>query len=198
MEASLDVRLLEKYIKNYDVEYLGKKVQVDIISTYPHIAFRLALDTKEPTFGGAFPQRKFAFEKHLGPGHEGVHVQIWYHLVENELGVGAIYLILEVLDDHDLLELSEGFIFAAYETLMAMGPDFQIIAEKIFNVDTLEILADKKDVLIERMILSLADRKMEIRLSDKKEPFIAKKEDIELLLGSRKELVPMFGALTER
>ena len=159
------------------------------------VAFNVGIKMAEPHHEGAYPQRRFSLERHLREGHEGVHVQIWYHMVDNAMNLGTLYIVLDVRTDEDLLEVAEGFVFTLYEILLAMGPEFGEISQELFYVDLLEELRPRKAVLTSKLSDSMRNRMVEVRRSDRKKPTFISGKELVGLLESRRELVPLLGPL---
>ncbi|MCK5772910.1 MAG: hypothetical protein KAH57_03910 [Thermoplasmata archaeon] len=187
--------LLRPYFRNMhfsDEKYI---VDIEIFSDSSQIAFEICLECKEPKLHGAFPQRRFSIERHTTSGHEGVHVQINYHLINNEMDIGRLYITLEIDTDEELLNVAEGFVYTLYEILRSINDDMEKIAEYIFCVEMLGRIIDKKRYLVEKMAESLKNNRIQISNSQKKTVTVMEGKDFIKLLEERKELIPLIGPL---
>ena len=193
----LPVDILKIYFKNLKMDDGKRKVEINLRSDWPHIAFEVSVEVKEPSYEGAFPQRRISLERHEDHGHEGVHLQIWYHLVENKMDIGSLYIGINVNDNRNLEDIAEGFVFTIYEVLKEMGPEFKDIVDELFFIELVEEIKEKKSLLLEKIRESLEKRYIEIRREDDKKPILVDPEDIRILLRSRKELIPLLGPLVE-
>jgi len=193
----LSVDLLRPYFKNMSYSDDRYVIEISIFSDDSQLAFEVSLECKEPTSDGSFPQRRFSFERHDGKGHEGVHVQINYHLINNDLGIGKLYITLEIGSDEDLLQIGEGFIFALYETLNNFNEDLRDITEEIFNIELIQTIRGRKEILVNRMSDSLKKNRIMVSNSITKEIKIINGEDFIKLIEKRRELVPLLGPLVQ-
>lgn len=192
----LETDILRVYFNQ--TEYEDEKYSISIIlrSDYGDYGFTVRVEIKEPHFKGAFPQREIALEQHGTCGHEGVHIQVKYHLIENEMNIGRLHIVLDTHSDEELLEIAEGFVYTLHEMFSNFGPDFEPIVPIIFKVELMDEIAEKKVVLIEKMRESLKNRMIEIRdLSG--EPRFYRPEELRGLLKSRREFVPLLGPVVE-
>lgn len=191
----LSVDLLRPYFKN--MSFINEKytIEISIFSDDYQLAFEVSLECKEPNSCGSFPQRRFSFERHDGKGHEGVHVQINYHLIDNNLGIGRLYITLEIDSDKDLLQIGEGFVYTLYEILNDFNEDLKEISKEIFNVELIKTIKDRKGILMNRMGESLKKNRILISNSVSRESKVINGEDPKRLLEERRELVPLIGPL---
>jgi len=192
----LETDILKAYFNQ--TEYEDEKYSISIIlrSGYEDYGFTVRMRIKEPHFEGAFPQGEVALEQHGSCGHEGVHIQIKYHLIENEMSIGKLYIVLDAHSDEELLEIAEGFVYTLHEMFSNFGPDIKLIVPKIFKIELMDEIAGKKAVLIEKIRESLEKRMIEIRdLSGV--PRFYRPEELRGLLESRMEFVPLLGPIIE-
>ena len=197
-EPRLPMDLIRIYFKNTKITTDRYSVDVELYSYGDAVAFNVGIKMAEPHRDGAYPQRRFSLERHFREGHEGVHVQIWYHLVENTMNLGTLYIVLDVHNDGELLDVAEGFVFTLHEMLLSMGADFREIAWELFHTEMVEGLRSKKAVLTRKLSDSLNRRMIEVRRSDTKEATFISGKELIALLESRRELVPLLGPLAER
>ena len=113
--VELETVLLEPYIKRKHYSDHKYSIDISLYSSSTGHGFTVSLEVKEPYSRGAFPQRRISLEQHEREGHEGVHLQLRYHLLRNSLNIGKLYIQLDVANEQELLELSEGFIYTLYE-----------------------------------------------------------------------------------
>ena len=172
-------------------------IDIELFSDTDQIAFEVSMLCKEPHYSSAFPQRRFSLERHLDKGHEGVHIQINYHLVDNDLRIGRLYITMEIFEDEELLHISEGFIYTLYEILCKINPDLIEIAEEIFNTALFSRIIGKKELLISKINESLNQQRIMIRSIDRNESVVLEGKDFLQLVDKRKELVPLLGPLVE-
>ena len=158
----LSVDLLRPYFKN--MHYRDEKYTIDIelFSDTDQIAFEISIVCKEPTYSSSFPKRRFSLERHLDEGHEGVHIQINYHLVDNDMKIGRLYITLEIHDDGELLKISEGFVYTLYEIINGINSDFEEITNEIFNTSLISRIRGNKDLLIDKINESLQNQQIMI------------------------------------
>ncbi len=170
-------------------------VSVTLFGDERQISFEVSLDCKEPSSGGSFPQRRYSLERHSGPGHEGVHVQINYHLIQNRNRIGKLYILLKIDSDEQLLDVAEGFIFTMREILLEFDEDMDKVVDHLFNMKYLDTLRNKKNILIERLSESLSMNRIQISNSMKQTSTIINSSDLIKLLEDRNELRPLIGPL---
>ncbi|MCK5024331.1 MAG: hypothetical protein KAR56_01795 [Thermoplasmata archaeon] len=194
-KPKLAADLLAPYIKSRVYEDDKYSIEIELVSSDNSFSFLVGMRVKEPHHGGAYPQKRISLEQHDKDGHEGVHVQIHYHAIENAMKIGKIYVTLDIKDDMDLLETAEGFVYTLYEIFLASGPKLISISEEIFNVPLITDLKDKKPVLIMKMKTSLAENMIQIRDQSRDEIRIISPDDFGVLLKSRSELVPLLGGI---
>jgi hypothetical protein len=137
-----------------------------------------------------------ALEHHTEKGHEGVHIQINYHLIRNELNIGRLYIVIDCDTDKELLEIGEGFVYTLYEIIKSFGPDLENAISDLFKIEILKDIKDKKDILLEKIKESLENRVIEVRDLAGDVTFI-EPEDIRRLLKTRRELVPLLGTVVD-
>ena len=188
----LSVDLLRPYYQ--DEKY---SIDIELFSDTDQIAFEVSMVCKEPTYESSFPQRRFSLERHKDEGHEGVHIQINYHLVDNDMKIGRLYIILEILEDEELLNISEGFVYTLYEILSGINSDLSEISDEIFNTSLFSRIISKKDFLINKINESLQHQQIMIRSVDRDESMILEGKDFLQLITSRRELTPLLGPLVE-
>ena len=194
-KPKLAAELLAPYIKSKLYEDDKYSIEIELVSSDNSFSFLIGMRVKEPHHAGAFPQKRISLEQHDEHGHEGVHVQIHYHAIENAMKIGKIYVTLDIKDDMDLLETAEGFVYTLYEIFLASGPELITISEEIFNVPLIAYLKDKKPVLIRKMKTSLAENMIQIRDQSRDDIRIISPDDFAALLKSRSELVPLLGGI---
>jgi len=193
---SLDTTLLEPYLKCMKHNSTKYNVTIKLASYGDHFSFTIGMDLKEEKIGQALPQREIYLHQHDGVrGHEGVHIQVRYHAIENDMNIGQIHISLDIEDDEDLLNTAEGFIYTVYEIMKSSEPELSEIADEIFNVELLPGLIDKKYLLSEKLRASYAQKKVEVRDQSKEGIRILTPEDFAPLLETRKELVPLLGGI---
>jgi len=193
----LSVDLLRPYFKNmhyHDEKYI---IDIELFSDTEQVAFEVSMVCKEPTYTSSFPKRRFSLERHLDEGHEGVHIQINYHLVDNDMKIGRLYITLEIHEDEELLHISEGFVYTLYEILSGINSDFVKITNEIFNTSLFSRISSKKDLLINKINGSLQNQQIMIRSIDRNETIILKGKDFLQLINKRQELIPLLGPLVE-
>lgn len=193
----LSVDLLRPYFKNMSFLNDRYSIEISIFSDDNQLAFEVSLDCKEPTSIASYPRRRFSFERHDGKGHEGVHVQINYHLIDNDLGIGRLYITLEIFTDEDLLHIGEGFVYVLYEILNNFNDDLKDVTEEIFNIELIQTIRERKEIFVDRMVDSLRTNRILISHSISKEKKIMNGEDLKRLIEERRELVPLIGPLIE-
>lgn len=191
----LSTDLLDPYIKSRIYEDDKYSIRIDLASFDNSFSFVVGMRVKEPHYEGAYPQKRITMEQHDGAGHEGVHVQIHYHAIDNAMKIGKIYVTLDIKDDMDLLETAEGFVYTLYEIFLASGPELARISEEIFNVPLIAELEDKKPALIMKMRKSFEQNMIQIRDQAKDEIKMISPDDFAALLESRTELVPLLGGI---
>lgn len=192
---TLDVSSLDPYIKARNYEDDKYQIGIDLFSSDTGFSFAVGMRVKEPHAEGAFPQKRITLEQHDGDGHEGVHVQIHYHAIENAMKIGRIYVTLDIDDDTDLLNTAEGFVYTLYEIFQASGPEFAEISNQIFNVPNLTDIQGKKAILTTKMKASLAQNMIQIKDQAKGEVRNIMPKDFASLLRDRRELVPLLGGV---
>jgi len=193
----LSTNTLRRYFKKMDASDGKHRVKVELLSEGEMVGFMVAVTVAQPWPEGAFPQQRLSLERHLKHGHKGVHLQIKYHLVNNELNIGTLYIILDTKGNEELSDLTGGFVYSVYEVLKAMGPEFETIVNDLFETDLVEDLKDKKGVLVEKMLLSLENKQIEIRDLDRGKNVQISAADISKLLRTRQELFPLLGPLSD-
>jgi len=191
-EPTIAMDLLRVYFKSEEVKTKDKHVKVKLNSEYPFMAFEVSINIKTPGTKGSYPQRRYALERHDEFGHEGIHLQIWYHQVASAMNIGRIYVSIDAHNNKDLRNIAEGFIYSLYETFLAMGEDYPEIAEELFYVEQVKDLKKKKGILIMKIKDSLERKLVEISRSDTKEPMLITPKQIRKMLESHGELVPFF------
>ena len=193
----LSVDLLRPYFKNMHYRDDKYSIDIELFSDTNQIAFEVSMLCKEPHYTSAFPQRRFSLERHLDEGHEGVHLQINYHLVDNDMRIGKLYITMEIFEDEELLHISEGFIYTLYEILCRIDPDLTEIAEEIFNTTLFSRIIGKKELLISKIYESLNHQRIMIRSIDRNESIVLEGKDFLQLVNKRSELVPLLGPLVD-
>ena len=194
---TLDVNSLDPYIKARNYEDDKYQIMIDLFSSATGFSFVVGMRVKEPHTEGAFPQKRITLEQHDGGGHEGVHIQIHYHAIDNAMKIGRIYVTLDIDDDTDLLNTAEGFVYTLYEIFLASGIEFAAISEHIFNVPNLADIQEKKIILTTKMRDSLAQNMIQIKDQAKGEVRNIMPKDFAALLEDRAELVPLLGGIVE-
>ena len=192
---TLDTDSLDPFIRKRYYEDEKYRIEIDLFSSDSGFSFVVGMRVKEPHPEGAFPQKRITLEQHDDDGHDGVHVQIHYHAIDNAMKIGRIYVILDIDDDTDLLNTAEGFVYTLYEVFLASGPELAAISEKIFNVPRLADIQDKKIILTSKMRASLAQNMIQIKDQTKGEVRNIMPKDFAALLRSRAELVPLLGGI---
>ena len=193
----LSVELLRPYFKNMHYQDEKYSIDIELFSDTDQIAFEVSMVCKEPTYKSSFPQRRFSLERHLDEGHEGVHIQINYHLVENDMKIGRLYITLEIHEDEELLQISKGFVYTLYEILSGINSDLAEITNEIFNISLFSRISNKKDLLINKINESLQNQQIMIRSIDRNETIILEGKDFLQLITKRQELTPLLGPLIE-
>jgi hypothetical protein len=193
---TLETDILRVYFK--ETRYQDDKyiVEITLISGIDHYGFEVSIEVKQPDLGGAFPQRRVALEQHISGKHKGVHVQINYHLINNELNIGRLHIMIDTNNDKELLDISVGFVYTLYEMLKGFGPDFQEIFPKLFKVELLDGIKDKKIILMRKIKESFENRAVEIRNLAGEIDLITV-EEVRRLVRSRRELMPLLGSVLE-
>ena len=194
-KPSLDANSLDSYIKCKEYDDDKYEIIIYLSSSDTGFAFVVGMRVKESHTEGAFPQKRITMEQHDGDGHDGVHVQIHYHAIDNAMKIGRIYVTLDIDDDTDLLNTAEGFVYTLYEIFLASGPEFTAISEQIFNVPHLAEIQDKKIILTTKMKASLAHNMIQIKDQAKGEVRNIMPKDFAALLQTREELVPLLGGV---
>ena len=192
----LETDILRAYFNNTNYQDEKYSISIRLISDTEHYGFEVSLEIKEPKIHGAFPQRRLALEQHTSTGHEGVHVQINYHLIGNDLDIGRLYIVIDSKSDKELLEIAEGFVYTLYEILSSFGPGLEKVLPELFKVELLEDIKDKKYLLLEKIRESLKNRVIEVR-NLAGEVTLIEPEDIRRLLKSRNELRPLLGSVID-
>ncbi len=195
-KPTLETDILKAYFNKTRYQDDKYSIIIRLISDVEHYGFEVSLEIKEPESDGAYPQRRVAFEQHTSMGHEGVHVQINYHLIRNDLNIGRLYIVIDSRSDEELLELGEGFVYTLYEILSNFGPDLMKVLPVLFKIELLEGIKDKKHILMEKIRESLKNRVIEVR-NLAGEVTLIEPEDIRRLLKSRNELRPLLGSVLE-
>jgi hypothetical protein len=193
----LSVNLLRPYFKNMHYHDEKYTIDIELFSDTDQIAFEVSIECKEPTYSSSFPQRRFSLERHIDDGHEGVHIQINYHLVDNDMKIGRLYITLEINEDEELLKISEGFVYTLYEIINGINSDFEKITNEIFNTSLFSKIKDNKDLLIDKINESLLNQQILIKSIDRDELKILEGKDFLQLITKRKELIPLLGPLVE-
>jgi len=196
LTGTFNVNLLKQYIRSASYDDGEVSVMIDMGSSRVVGGFWITLTASRPLTGGAFPPARFAFEDHGGFGHKGVHIQVNYHLMENELKIGRLYITLEVRGVHDLQSLSEGFIYTLREILIGMGSGFNQASSLIFREELLSDLTPQKTLLMDRIRESVEGDHIEIR-DHTRGIHQPTHENTMGLLRSRRELIPLLGPLID-
>ena len=192
----LETDILRAYFNNTRYEDQKYLIEITLIPDTEQSGFAVSVKIKEPDVHGAFPQRRVSFEQHLSGRHKGVHVQVNYHLIDNELNIGRLYIIIDIHNEKELLEIAEGFVYTLYEMFMQFGPDFEKIVPEIFRIELMDDISESKAVLIEKICESLRNRMIEVRdLTG--EVRLVEPEELRGLLKSRREFVPLLGPVVE-
>ena len=196
-EPRLSTDLLKPYFKN--MHYRDEIYQIDVymFSKLDQIAFEVSLECKEPGFSGAFPQRRYSLERHSKIGHEGVHIQINYHLVDNDMKVGRLYIVLDVMNDEELLHVAEGFVVILYEILRGIDRSLKHAVEQIFNTAAVRRMRRRKELLLTKINESLQHQQIKIRSTEHDRIVVYKGKEFLELISERKELSPLLGPLIE-
>jgi cyanate lyase len=187
---TLDTDILRTYFNKTEYQDERYSISIKLISDVEHYGFEVSIEIKEPNTQGAYPQRRLALEQHSLTGHEGVHVQIKYHLIENDLNIGQLHIMIDCKNDEDLLEIGEGFVYTLYEIVSSFGSALENVIPELFKIELLEDIKDKKIILIEKIKESLENRVIEVR-NLAKEVTLIKPEDLRSLLKTRRELRPL-------
>ena len=196
-DISLETDLLRPYFRKFEHSDDEVEISVRLRSSPDRMAFEVSVKIKEPTYEGAYPQRRFALERHDGAGHEGIHLQVYVHPVDIGERFSRLYITLDIKNDQELVELSEGFVFTLYEIIQSLGPGFDLVAGEIFNTTLVETLASKKDLLMTRVLESFKARNIEIRTADRSKTILLKGEQILRLLEHRAEVRPKLGPIAD-
>ena len=196
-EQPLYTDRLETYFKSLSASRNKTRVQITLESDRKHTSFEVSLQSKEIDFKGAFPQRRLSLEKHAKVGHEGVHLQIHYHLIENSAEIGRLYILLDILDSEHLQDIAEGFIYALYELLDELGGDYRNIIDDLFFPELVSDLTEKKAILDAAIEDCFRSKGIEIRSYQTNESKLITPAEIEDLVRTRRELVPLIGKLVE-
>lgn len=195
-QPQLSIDLLRPIFKNLSYQDDRYSVIITLFSGEDQIAFEVSLESKEPSYKGSFPKRRYSLERHSGKGHDGVHVQINYHLIENRDKIGRLYMILEIENDEKLLEIAQGFVYTLREVLLEIDNDMTVVVEHLFNIDYLDTLGSRKTILMEELVKSLTSNRIHISDSFKKTSTIIQGKELMALIEDRKELRPLIGKLT--
>jgi len=111
----LPIELLFPYLRSNHYEDEKYSIRIDMFSDPVRLAFEIGMKVREPGYRGAYPQRRFSLERHSQRGHQGVHVQIDYHLVDNTMDIGKLYIFLEIADDVELIDAALGFLYTLFQ-----------------------------------------------------------------------------------
>ena len=188
----LETDILRAYFNETRYRDDRYSIEITLISDVEQYGFEVSIESMEPHTHGAFPERRVALEQHLSGGHEGVHVQVNYHLIDNDLNIGRLYIVIDTKTDKELLEIAEGFVYTLYEILSSLGQNFKDVLPEIFKVELMDDIKDKKHILVEKIRESLENRMIEIRdLSGT--VVLVEPEELRRLLKSRREFVPLLG-----
>jgi len=154
------------------------------------------MKVKEPDYRGAYPQRRYSLERHSQRGHEGVHIQIDYHLVKNTMDIGKLYIFLDIADDMELIDTAQGFLYTLFQILSDIDVDNKIVPE-LFNVKHIENISAKKTILVEKVYDSFKDRGITVHNLDKDETVVYTGTEISELMENLRELVPLLGPIID-
>ncbi len=193
-KPSLDTDILRAYFNKTKYPDEKYSITIRLISDIGYYGFEVSIEIKEPEGDGAYPQRRLALEQHTSKGHEGVHVQINYHLIRNDLNIGRLYIVIDCKSDKELLEIGEGFVYTLYEILTNFEPDLENAVSELFKTEIIKDIEDKKYILMEKIKESLKNRVIEVR-NLAGDVTLIEPEDIRRLLKTRRELVPLLGSI---
>ena len=187
--------VLEPYFQSMSHSDERYSVKVELSSDENRVTFKVQFEILEPGFTASFPQQEYILEKHRGRGHEGIHFQMKYHPVDEETGTARIYVIIEVESDEELLSIAQGFIYILYEIMSDMGEDMRSIAGKIFNLENVVTLKEKKGRTIAKISESFESRGIEVH--DRKGLVMVVRDNWELrrIVRARRELLPLLGPI---
>ena len=132
-KPSLNTELLEPYILRMKHNTDKYNIEVKLASSGDHFSFTVGMELKEELIGQPLPQREIYLHQHDDEGHDGVHIQLRYHGVENDLNIGQIHISLDIEDDADLLRTAEGFIYTVYEIMKASEPELSEAAGALMS-----------------------------------------------------------------
>ena len=195
-EPVIDARILRRFFRSMSASNDTHNVDLDVYNYPEGIGFIVSLAVKEPDVAGCVPQNRIALEHHEGHGHPGIHLQIEYHKVDNPLNIGKLYLFLDISSDEEMVHVAEGFVYTLKEMMEGMGAEFGPVIEEIFDLPSLEGIADRKEVLKAKVQESYLNRAVDIVTLDR-EKSVLTGENLHQLLQMRKELVPLLGNLDE-
>ena len=194
-QISMDV--LRTYIKERIAVQGETRIELDTFSDLKRFAFYLSIEMSRPRTKASYPQQRLSLERHIpGRGHQGVHLQIRYHKMDNPLKIGKMRVILEIENSTDLQQVAEGFLYTIYEVIGNLGDDLETARSKLFYEESILELKECKNIFIDRIRTSILERSIEIQRLDGEIVIIGQRE-IKGLISERKELTPIFGPVVE-
>ena len=125
-----------------------------------------------------------------------MHVQIDYHLVDNAMDMGKLYIFLDVSDDMELIDTAQGFLYTLYQILSDLDTHGRFVPELI-NLKHIEDLSHKKDFFVRKLYESFKDRGITVRNLIKDETVVYTGKQIIELMKDRKELMPLLGPIID-
>ncbi len=190
-DIPISIDIIRSYFKCFEVAIDKDRLKAKVSSDRDRLSFQIAIYSSSIGFTGSFPQTRISLERHSeNIRHQGVHLQLSFHKIENPFHAGTLYIHLDIDDMNNLLDVSQGFLFATYEMLKKLGGNFVKIRDQLFHPEMIVDIYDKKQIFIEKVSKSIQVRPLELIKLDGSRVYISEAE-LEEFLEYRKELVPL-------
>jgi hypothetical protein len=187
------VEILKVYFNDMDITVGSSRIKADLFSDDRRLSFQISKTTSEQSFKAAFPQARFSLERHgIGPGHPGVHMQLKYHLIENPVNLGSLYIFIDIDAEEQMMEIAKGFIHALYEMTGMLNDEFREIRRLMFREELISELETSSEMYRKKIKDSIEKKTIEIRSLDGTIGYLTPR-DISSLVDRRKELLPLLG-----
>ncbi len=191
-DLPVPIDLVRSYFRSFEVSNGNDRLKARIATDRSRLSFQIAIISSKIDFSGSYPQNRISLERHVDNSrHKGIHLQLSYHKVENPLFIGTLYILLDIDDVNELMDVAEGFLYASYEMLDLVGGNFSEMKDRLFNSVMIMGLHKKKQIFIDKINSSFRMRPLEVIRLDGSRVFISM-SDIDEFLEYRKELVPLF------